>query len=212
MWKFVKPWNCPATLKPPVPRLYDSWHRDTSSELAVFMVCWTKTALAKQISGRRRNQPRVVGKRGCLRTDSLSPLLTTWACTKTSINSPMSYENAYASASATLTPLRFLLIQGTCWLGLRNSGSRLRKPLMTQLFQLTQREVLEYAHHGIFYVFYTLRRLFQLETGFSTYRPQQHEKGWQKVAKIDCHPFSSPNWKIQPKPVRQAPPIRICIF
>ncbi len=60
---------------------------------------------------------------------------------------------------------------------LRNSGSRLRKSLMTQLLQLTQREVLEYAHHGIFYIFYTLRNPFQLETGFSTYWPQQHEKG-----------------------------------
>ncbi len=60
---------------------------------------------------------------------------------KFSINSPMSYDSAYA----TLTPLQFLLPRGTCWFPLRNcltqayatQGFCLRKPLMTQLLQLT---------------------------------------------------------------------------
>ena len=44
----------------------------------------------------------------------------TWAFTKTSINSPMSYDNAYASAFALLTPLQFLLTRGICWFPLRD--------------------------------------------------------------------------------------------
>ena len=38
-----------------------------------------------------------------------------WALPKTSMNSPMSYENAYASAYATLSPLQFLPTRGICW-------------------------------------------------------------------------------------------------
>ncbi len=41
--------------------------------------------------------------------------ISSWAFTKTSINSPMSYHNADASAYATLTPLQFLLTRGICW-------------------------------------------------------------------------------------------------
>ena len=45
----------------------------------------------------------------------MTPFLeNTRAFTKTSINSPMSYDNAYASAYATLTPLQFLLTWGRC--------------------------------------------------------------------------------------------------